>query len=59
MKSYVTDILEALGLMGLAAGFAAAVYPVLGLSCMAVAGGVLLVGSWIASREPKHKGVNE
>lgn len=59
MKSFVTITLDAIGLLLIAAGFAAAVYPVLGLSCLAVAGGVILSGSWIAQREPKHKGVNE
>lgn len=60
VNRFVTTLLDAIGLLLLSAGFAAGTFPVLGWSCLAVAGGVVLVGSWWAAREPKHnaKGVD-
>lgn len=48
MREILTSVLDALGLLLLAAGAAAAVYPRVGLGCLAVAGGVVLGGSAVA-----------
>jgi len=48
-----TTLLDAIGLLLLSAGAAAATYAFLGWACLAIAGAVVLGGSWLASREPK------
>jgi hypothetical protein len=55
----VTTILDAIGLLLIGAGFAAGTYPVLGWASLGVAGAVVLIGSWWAAREPKHKDTDE
>lgn len=49
-----TTLLDVIGLLLLAAGFAAALFPVLEWACLAVAGGVVLIGSWWAAKEPRQ-----
>lgn len=53
VKRNITTILDAIGLLLLAAGFAAAVYPLIEWVSIGVAGGVVLIGSWLADRETK------
>lgn len=57
MVKLLTDWLDALGLLLMAAGAAAATYQFMGWSCLAVAGVVVLIGSGLAARlnEPKDK----
>lgn len=50
MQALATTVLDLLGILLLAAGFAAAVFPFIGWAALAVAGIVLLVGSWLADR---------
>jgi hypothetical protein len=50
-----TTLLDAIGLLLLAAGFAAATFFVMEWACLAVAGAVVLIGSWWAAKEPKHE----
>lgn len=55
MHETVTTLLDALALLLIAAGAAAAVYRWFGWACLAVAGTVLLAGSLLASRRPAPK----
>lgn len=55
----VTTVLDVIGLLLVSAGVAAATFPFLGWACLAVAGVVVLGGSWLASIEPKAKDVDE
>lgn len=50
MREVVTTLLDVLGLLLVAAGTAAAVYPVAGLGGLAAGGVVVLGGSWLAAR---------
>lgn len=50
MRELMTTVLDAVGLLLLAAGAAAAMHPVIGWSGLAVGGVVVLGGSWLASR---------
>ncbi|GGV34145.1 hypothetical protein GCM10010182_67510 [Actinomadura cremea] len=50
MRDLVTTLLDVAGLGLIAAGAAAAAWPVIGGGGLAVAGGVVLGGSWLASR---------
>lgn len=52
-----TDILDVIGIVLLAAGAAYATYPYVGMACLAVAGGVVLAGSGLATHmdQPKSK----
>ena len=50
MIPLVTTLLDVAGLLLVAAGAGAAVFPVLGYAALAVAGAVLLVGSQVAVR---------
>lgn len=59
MKSIVTTILDVIGLLLLAAGFGAAVFPLVGWVSIGVAGGVVLIGSWLADRETRAKDQGE
>ena len=58
MRDHLTTVLDALGLMLIAAGLAALTYRWIGLACLAVAGGIIVGGSWLASTlaEPKKRG---
>lgn len=46
----LTDLLDVLGLLLLAAGAAAAVFPLIGWAALVVAGAVVLAGSQLAER---------
>lgn len=59
MRTVVTTILDVIGLLLLAAGFAAAVFPLVGWVALGVAGGVVLIGSWLADREARAKDKGE
>ena len=50
----ITTLLDVVGLLLLAAGAAAAVFPVVGWVALAVAGVVLLLGSALAARLAKR-----
>lgn len=50
MRELMTTLLDVAGLGLVAAGAAAAVWPWLGAAGLAVAGGVVLGGSWLAAR---------
>lgn len=45
----ITTLLDTLGLLLLAAGLAAAVWPLIGAAALIIAGLVVLTGSWWAS----------
>jgi hypothetical protein len=49
MRELVTTLLDTLGLLLLAAGLSALVFPLLGWACLAVAGIVVLLGSGVAA----------
>lgn len=50
MRELLTTLLDIAGLALLAAGAAAAVWPWIGAAGLAVAGVVVLAGSWLATR---------
>jgi hypothetical protein len=56
MRENLTTALDALGLLLIAAGFAALTYRWIGWTCLAVAGVVILAGSALAAgpRSPKR-----
>ncbi|MFB7473990.1 hypothetical protein [Kitasatospora sp. NPDC056184] len=56
MRTIVTTLLDVLGLLLLAAGAAAAAWLLVGWACLAVAGAVVLAGSWLAARWPDGGG---
>lgn len=45
MRALITTLFDALGLLLVAAGAAAAIFPIVGWACLAAAGIVLLIGS--------------
>jgi hypothetical protein len=47
----VTTLLDALGLLLLAAGTTGGLYPLIGAAALAPAGVVVLAGSWLAARQ--------
>lgn len=49
MRELITSLLDALGLLLFAAGIAAAVHPWIGWASLAVAGVVILGGSFLSS----------
>ena len=51
MRDLTTTILDALGLLLLAAGVGAAMYPLISWAALAVTGVVVLAGSWLAARQ--------
>jgi hypothetical protein len=51
-RDVITDVLDVLGLLLLAAGLAAAMFPLIGWACLALAGVVILAGSLLASTRP-------
>lgn len=55
VKELVTTFLDTIGLMLLAVGSAAFLFRYLHWGCLVVAGIVVLLGSWVASRESKAK----
>ncbi|SEG44777.1 hypothetical protein SAMN04489712_105270 [Thermomonospora echinospora] len=56
MRELVTTLLDAVGLGLVAAGAAAAVFPLVGWAGLALAGGVVLAGSWWAARPARPAG---
>lgn len=50
MRDLITSVLDLLGLLLLAAGAVAGLWPLIGGSALAVGGAVLLVGSQAAAR---------
>lgn len=56
MREHLTTALDALGLLLIAAGLSALVYPWIGWACLAVAGVIILGGSLFAARDPKKPG---
>lgn len=50
MRERVTTLLDALGLLLVAGGAWAALWPVIGGAALVAAGGVVLAGSWLAAR---------
>lgn len=55
MRAILTTLLDALALLLIAAGLAALTYRWIGLSCLAVAGVVILLGSALAARPARPK----
>lgn len=59
MRELATTLLDALGLLLVAAGLGALVYPMLAWGCLAVSGGVVLAGSlyahWQAQPQPDRE----
>lgn len=55
MEQLLIVLLEFAGLLLLAAGAAAALFPLIGWPCVAAAGVVLLAGAWIAEWKPKSE----
>lgn len=55
MRSVLTSILDALGLLLVAAGLAALMYQWIGWACLAVAGVVVLGGSMLAAGQGQPK----
>lgn len=51
MRDLTTTLLDALGLLLLAAGAGAAMYPLISWACLGVTGTVVLAGSWLAARQ--------
>lgn len=54
MREHLTTALDALGLLLVAAGLGALVYQWIGWTCLAVAGMVVLAGSWLAAAPVKR-----
>lgn len=56
LREHLTTFLDALGLLLFAAGLAALTYRWIGWACLAVAGVVVLAGSWTAATlaQPKR-----
>lgn len=56
MRELMTTALDTTGLLLVAAGAGAAMYPVVEWAALGVSGAVVLGGSWLASRSGKRKG---
>lgn len=58
MREHLTTALDALGLLLVAAGLGALAYRWIGWACLAVAGVIVLGGSFVAASqaEPKKRG---
>jgi hypothetical protein len=56
VREWVTTVLDALGLLLVATGAAAGVFPLIGWAGLAVGGGVVLTGSWWAARPVRSTG---
>lgn len=54
MRHHLTTILDAVGLLLVAAGVAALTYRWIGLSCLAVAGVIVLAGSAFAASKTER-----
>lgn len=50
MREAMTTVLDVAGLLLVAAGAGAGVYPLIGWAALAVTGAVVLAGSWLAGR---------
>ena len=55
MHELLTTVLDLLGLLLVAAGVAAAAFLVIGWAALAVAGVVVLAGSWFADRARRRR----
>lgn len=53
MRELLTTVLDAVGLLLIAAGLGALTYQWIGWACLAVAGVIVLGGSLFAASEPK------
>lgn len=53
MREHLTTLLDAVGLLLIAAGVAGGLYRWIGLWCLAVAGVIVLGGSLFAASDPK------
>jgi hypothetical protein len=51
VREVATTLLDALGLLLVAFGLGAALFPLISWAASAVAGGVVLTGSWLAARQ--------
>lgn len=51
MREWMTTVLDALGLLLLAAGAGAGLYPVIGWAALGACGAVVLAGSWLSVRQ--------
>ena len=49
MREFTTTLLDATGLLLIAAGAAGALWAYVGMGALAVGGAVILAGSWLAS----------
>jgi hypothetical protein len=56
MFDLLTSLLDILGLLLVAAGVAAALFPVIGWAGLIGAGGVILAGSWLSARRQAQGG---
>jgi hypothetical protein len=56
VRELVTTMLDALGLLLVAAGAGAALHPVIGWAGLAASGVVLLAGSWWSARQGSGTG---
>lgn len=56
MREQTTTALDITGLLLVAAGAGAAVYPAIEWAALGVSGAVVLAGSWLAARQGKRKG---
>lgn len=56
MREQLTTWLDVLGLVLIAAGMAAGLYPVFGWASLAAAGGFIIGASALASRPPRKRG---
>lgn len=56
MREVLTTVLDALGLLLIAAGLAALTYRWIGWTCLATAGVVILGASLYAARPPRKRG---
>jgi hypothetical protein len=55
MRDVLTTVLDALALLLVAAGLAATAFPFIGWASLAVAGVVVLTGSWVSSWQARPK----
>lgn len=56
MPDLVTTLLDVLGLLLLALGVGAALFPLIGWAAAGAAGAVVLAGSWLAARSSRGDG---
>lgn len=54
-KEKLTDLLDVLAVLLIAAGFAAYVFPFVGWACLVLAGGIILLCSFLAAKNSKGR----